>query len=73
MSACFLKITRDTGNQSYAFTHTYLTFHSLRDNRRIMEKLLTQQGKSYTVKVSSKNIHSPLTPVASDIWARQKN
>ena len=49
MHACFLKTTRDTrfkGKLSYAFTHTYLTFHSLRDNQRITEKLSTQQGKS---------------------------
>ena len=52
MHACLLETTRDSGdtrfkgNQSYAFTHTQHFTTYVRDNRRITEKLFTQQGKA---------------------------
>ena len=57
MHASFLKTTRDPGDTRFKGNqamhlhilniYTYLTFHSLHDNWKIMEKLFTQQGKSY--------------------------
>ena len=49
MHACLLKAKKilEVGVQGLKLSiYTYLTYHSLHDNRKITEKLFTQQGKS---------------------------
>ena len=49
MHACLLKAKKilEVGVQGLKLSiYTYLTYHSLHDNRKTTEKLFTQQGKN---------------------------
>ena len=52
-------------------SRTYSNQGSVLQSLNKIKAMVIMSYNHYTVKVSSKNIHSPLTPVATDIRARR--